>query len=325
MIMQEDPRDYRNHETTTKENVYPHFIPKSVKFYILLSFEIPSLVCYLFVIFYILTQKKLRSAPSNYALLILLFPGFLLAAIDIPLVLNFYQQDKVLFENFIFCKAWRFIDFPTWAMSNIIVSWASFERHILIFHDGLLRTKFGKIFLHYLPPILLLIYITCFHLYFLFFYPCQNIYNFREIFCGLPCYINHNSVSIYDLTIHILIPSILIVIFSVSLLIRVIRSKHRFQQCLKWKKYRRMVFQLIAISSLSLMILIPLFLINLLMLLNFYAYAYRLQELAMFMPYFYSLCLPFVYITSIPDVWRTLKTNVHYRFRRRIASMNSNV
>ncbi len=75
-------------------------------FYILLAIEVPSLPCFLFVIVYIVSKRTLHVALSNYALPVLLFPGFIVIAIDISLLLHFYYPGTILAQNAIFCKTW---------------------------------------------------------------------------------------------------------------------------------------------------------------------------------------------------------------------------
>ncbi|CAF1363365.1 unnamed protein product [Adineta steineri] len=104
------------------------------------------------------TPDGLMLPPQNYALFIVLFLDFTIVGVDISWMISLHYTGSSPFKSFIFCEIWRFVDFPVWAICQILVSWISFERHILIFHNRLLVGKWRMIYLHYAPPIILIVY-----------------------------------------------------------------------------------------------------------------------------------------------------------------------
>ncbi|CAF3505240.1 unnamed protein product [Adineta steineri] len=126
--------------SSTEDNTDYQQIPNSTKFVIMLSLQ------------------TIRTAPQNYALFIVLFLDFTIVGVDISWMISLYHTGSSPFKSFIFCQIWRFVDFPVWAICQILVSWISFERHILIFHNRLLVGKWRMICLHYAPPIILIVY-----------------------------------------------------------------------------------------------------------------------------------------------------------------------
>jgi len=100
-------------------------------------------------------------------------------------------------------------------------------------------------------------------------------------------------------------------------LIRVYRSKRRLQQSMNWRKYRKMLFQLISISSLYLSINFPISIIYILSITSFADRALKALECLSFFGYFIPLLLPFICLTSLPDVWRKIKRKIHRRAKKR--------
>ncbi|CAF2556814.1 unnamed protein product [Rotaria sp. Silwood2] len=305
----------------TQENTPVLPIPISMRFNILLAVHVPSFICYVVVIVYIFTHKTLRSAPNNYTLLFLLILQFFGNAIDIPLLLNFFKQGRVLFENAVFCYIWIFLDHSIWSICTMLVAWASFERHILIFHDRLLRKKWKNICLHYAPPFIIIIYYICYFLYTNIFYPCEHSFDFQSPLCGHPCYVFDKILMWWEMLVHFILMSVCITIFSVSLLIRVFASKRRLQQSLSWRKHSRMAFQLISISYLCLVTLLPFSIVNILFFAGFPGLPLEAIDYCIFITYFNSMCLPFVYLTSIPEIWILCKRAIRRATPRQMAPM----
>lgn len=86
-------------------------IPYSIRFILLLIFEIPSIIGYIFVITYILTRKQLRSAPNNYVMLINLFISFIIVILDIPWTLDTYRRNTTAIISPTLCLIEWFIDY----------------------------------------------------------------------------------------------------------------------------------------------------------------------------------------------------------------------
>lgn len=293
-----------------------------MRFKILLALEIPSLICYLVVIIYIMTQKTLRSGLNYHSLLILLLLNLVVVAIDFSMYLAFFQRGIVPFKNPVYCLIWDFIDNAVWVMGEYMMAWASFERHILIFHERLLRSKWRKICFHYAPPFILLFYVTCFYIYAFFIYPCENSYDYQSTNCAAPCYLNYEIISVSDMIVDFLIPPIMDSIFSITLFIRILYSKHRLRRSVGWRKYGKMAFQLIFISFLFLVTNAPYAIIDALL---FFDSSHSVQvayDFSFSITYLYPLCLPFLCLAWMPQIWGSIKERIHPSTTRQTAPMN---
>ena len=82
---------------------------------------------------------------------------------DNPLYIDAYRLGRHYnsFSMFIpVCLMWWFIDYGFYGAVTVYLAWGSIERHILVFHSHqLLRTQRQRFFIHYLPLIILSIYL----------------------------------------------------------------------------------------------------------------------------------------------------------------------
>jgi hypothetical protein len=142
-------------------------------------------------------------------------------------MLHFYRVGNIWKPTIIFAHFWIFIDSLCYTTQMTGFAWASIERHILIFHTQWISTKTSRFFVHYLPLIAMLIY--CFTYYFVFaLFPfCGDLY-YPSPFNGVPslCTFSHQILGKWDIVCHQIIPTLIIVISSTSLLIRVLHKKN---------------------------------------------------------------------------------------------------
>jgi hypothetical protein len=140
-----------------------------------------------------------------------------------------------------------------------LMFWASFERHILVFHSNLIATKYRRLFIHYIPLVFCAFYTPMIYVYLVFFYSCGNIYDATSILCGSIClYINApNWLQLYDSYVDYTLPVLLIPLCSGTLLIRFINQKQRMQQSVTWRHYRKMTIQLALVSAAYIIFDIP--------------------------------------------------------------------
>ncbi|CAF4600092.1 unnamed protein product [Rotaria sp. Silwood1] len=319
--MQLDPKQNITFINSTQQNVYLQQITPSIRFNIFFILGIPSFIAYTFIIIYTLTNKNLRSAPNNYCLLILLIVELIFQIIDLPLQLYLYHQGKVLFQNATFCFIWRLIDYSGYAAGALLLAWASFERHILIFHDRLLRSKWKNIYLHYAPPFIIIVYVFCFYIYALSFCSYKTPLNFQSVACGNDCIRNYIILFAWGKMVHQIAPSLCIGIFSVSLLIRVLYSKRRLQQAFSWRKHSKMAYQLLSISFVCNAALLPYGTLIFLNEVGVRDIPKAIPEYLYFFATLIPLYLPFVYLTSLSEVWARMKSKVHPTTTRQTAVM----
>ncbi len=132
----------------------------------LYAFILPcSLNCTLFLIYRLLTIKIHRQALHYHPLIFLLLIGLLFELFDLPFQMDYLNISYIRFQSSIFCLIWIYIEFWCHAANSLLLTWISFQRHILIFHHPwMLKYKYNKILFHYLPLLLIFIYLFIYYL-----------------------------------------------------------------------------------------------------------------------------------------------------------------
>jgi hypothetical protein len=291
----------------------------SFQFWFSLSFHVPSLLCYSVVLTYILTKKSQRQALHNHSIIVLLFIALFVVLFDYSWTLDSDRRGKVWLQTPAFCEIWWFLDYGFYNACTVVLAWASFERHILIFHSHLISTKRRRILIHYLPLISILLYLDIFYTYAIFFPPCQNEYDYRSPACGAyPCYLGIQSLGIWDTIAHGIIPTFLVAIFNAGLFVAILRQKRQYHR--NWKKYRKMAFQLFSISALFLSLNFPLAITFLVQLSGYPEWGVQAQ---LYLYYFSALIqylLPFVCLPYVSKIWPRMKAFFR-RYNRRVVPM----
>jgi len=103
--------------------------------------------------------------------------------------------------------------------------------------------------------------------------------------------------------IHGCLSTILVAFFSIALLIRVIIHKHRRHRVFRWKKYRKMIIQLLSISALYLLLNFPIMIMSVARLCGLPAdIGVEAQQITFFLTYWVMFLLPFVALCSLPGL-----------------------
>lgn len=292
-------------ETT---NVIP---PSEVQFWIFLAFEIPSLVCTIFLLSQLLRRRRLRQAIHNHVIIILLVLVLGIEIFDNPLYIDAYRFGG--FANSFpmtpsICLMWWIFDYGFYGAITVFLAWGSIERHLLVFHQQrCLRTRQQQFLLHYLPLILLSVYLLAFYLGVLIFPPCETSFDFEALACGLsPCYEEIPFLNIWDYLANGIVCSFIETIFSAALLIRVLLQKRRMRQAMNWRKHHKMAFQLLSVSFLSLTIVFPQSLLIVIKQLGWISSDGLGTQLDNYLFFFYTFVvflLPFICLSSFPELW----------------------
>lgn len=287
-------------------------IPNSVRFWLLLVTIIPSICCSLSILYHIFSNRNRRHSINNHVIILLLINNLIYEVINIPLYLNYYRLNVVSPATPGLCLTWIFIHEVLYTISTVIVAWASVERHMLIFHERWFSTARGRFLFHYTPIVVLITYIVVFHFVVIILPPCQNVYDYTLEICGNPlCYHDTPLIGTWDNIVHGIMPTMVIVIFSVSLLIRVLRKNYRMRKAFQWRKHRKMTIQLLSISLLYVLLYIPGMSVELAQLCcsNTRINA-DFEEYAGFFLHYVIFLLPFVYIISLIEGSWKIKTIV---------------
>ena len=295
---------------------------QSLLFWLFLSLNIPAVLCSFFILYYLLRERSLREALQNHAIIVILSLNLIYQLIDIPLHLQYFRTDLVRPTISILCLFWWFIDYGFFFINVVLLMWSSFERHIIIFHTWMLGTPLKRLFFHYLPICTIVLLILTFYGVGIFAPPCQNNFDFTADLCGMGgCY---GSVPFFGLIERIglaILPIFLIVFFSIALLMRVVRQKHRVHRVVEWRKQRKLTLHLISISSVYLCFDGPLTLITLVRLSGRPRWAHDEYPVFFYLSYFPILLLPMVCIGSLPGLRNKVKCFGPRRSRRIAVTM----
>ncbi|CAF3825083.1 unnamed protein product [Rotaria sp. Silwood1] len=289
-------------------------IPRPIRFWLLLLFDILSIICSLFLLFHLLFNKTLRCHLINQLMIVLLIIGLIIELADIQFYLNFLRIGIVQPAIPFICILWWFMDLGLYNGYTIIMAWSTIHRYLFIFHDQLIFQGKKRFLFHYLPLIILLLYILTFYIKVIIFPPCMHIFDYTLPVCNdSPCYLNNLVLGIWDSVVNSILPTFIICIFSVIILIRVhYQKRHVINQRNRWRKERKMAIQLISSSVVYLIPNIPL---NLIMLAHLCglpeSVGVKVELYFDFLCYFVIFLYPFICLGFISDVrkkiqWRRL-------------------
>jgi hypothetical protein len=276
-------------------------ISRTIKFIILLILQLASICCSLFLLFHLIAEPTLYRTLHNHTIIALIIVSFLQTIFDLPLTLYYLWTGQA--SSSTFCLIWNFFALSNYAVGVWVMIWALLERHFFIFHDRLIVTFRGKILLHYIPLISSLAIPWIYYFILIFFYPCINTFYPSVLFCGWCCYVKNNQLVLFNWLTFGVIPTFSITLLSLSLIVRVVAQKRRIQQRIYWCQHRRMVIQLISISSLYIFFDSPAIIIGLIQLIS-PTYGIEVQTLYLYYTvYLIPLLIPFVWLNTHRELW----------------------
>lgn len=290
--------------------------PRPLRFWLLLIFDIPAITCSLFVLYHLLFDRAQRRALHNHTIIVLIIIALIFQLIDISWYLDFIRRGIVWPQTPAHCLVWWLVDLGFYNTDAIILAWASTERHILIFHNRWISTQKQRFFVHYLPLLILLLYTTIYYTIVIFFPPCENTYLYTLPVCAaIPCHLLHPILGIWEMGVHGCLSTIIIAFASISLLIRAIMQKRR-HQAFQWKKFRKMIIQLLFISTLYLLFNLPIMTMWLARQCGLPADVGVEEELvAFFITYWVMMLLPIVSLISLPNWKKKIFKLVNWEWR----------
>ena len=286
----------------------PAWMSLTSRFWLLLPFVPLSMLCSLFLLAHLLGMKSLREPIHNHVIIVVLILGLLYVSFNVSGAITFYRLGGVVWPQLSgYCSLWLFVDYGVYNSITVLLAWASFERHILVFHHWLVHTRLRKLLIHYVPLISLLIYMSTFYITVVFLLPCKNDWDYASDVCGdRGCYHDIDLLAYWELYLHGLIPVILIVFFNITLLLRVLCHKRALRQPIQWKKHCKMAIQLLCISALYLTVNFPLFCLAMGHLLGLNA-ADELWEILFYATDHVIMFLPFMCLGCLPELWQKLR------------------
>jgi hypothetical protein len=230
-----------------------------IKYIIMQTCYIPSVICSIFTLTHLLLNRNLRSILYNHTSLILLIISTFDSLLDHPLTLNYLRISRVVPSTNTMCLYWNFVNSIFTVSTYWTMAWGSVERHLLIFSSQLFNSHRGRVLFHYIPfCITTILYPIVANIVVILLYPCQNQFNMVSLFCGFPCSLKVQSVALYTRLAHQFIPVFIVAGATLTLIIRVIKRKRQSQNNqFNWRRSRRMIVQLLALASLFLTLTLP--------------------------------------------------------------------
>jgi hypothetical protein len=284
-------------------------LPRSVRFWLLLLLDIPSIICSIFLLFNLLNDKILRLQLANHVMIILLIIGLILQLVDIPFHLSFLHFGVVYPSTPGLCLVWLFLDIGLMTGCIIIIAWGSIQRYLLIFHRSLFSNGKKRFLFHYFPLTIVLAYILTFYIIGIIFPPCVNTYTYDLPVCNdYLCYFDDPVLGLWDSIVNNIVPIFIMSIFSLILVIRVYNQKRRLNQPNVWRKQRKMTVQLLCGCTLYLVPNMPLNIFVIARLCGLSEHVgVQIQLYFDFLGYFVILLYPFLCFGFLSEVRKKMK------------------
>ena len=282
-----------------------------IKFSILLALQCLALPAYLYVFYQFRQKRQLRESLFHHVILLLLVVSFLFLTIALPFTQAYLYTSRVYPGSNIFCAFWNWIHYSVNIVNLFLMAFASIERNWLIFHPLFTRSNRGKILLHYAPLLFCLVYPTAFYFGAIFLHQCPPFYDYTQLLCVWPCYFNSIRWSIIDVYFNNLTILFCIPVFCSIIYLRVfIRKRVMQRQVFQWRRDKKMILQLWAVSSLYMAVWVPL---QLLSLINTFIDPTFLIQLSLdylfLLPYMIHFFYPFIVILTYPKEMLNWKLN----------------
>ncbi|UJR24590.1 hypothetical protein I4U23_005965 [Adineta vaga] len=295
-------------------------ITNKIRFSLFLILQIPSIICSLYLFIQYATRPRLRQSIHHHVVIVLLCSSFLFITIPVSASEAFFYTATVRPSTYLFCSIWTWIHYTINISNLILMAFSCTERHWLIFRLNPLRTQRQRIFYHYIPIVICILYPALFYFILIFLYPCESVYDFTQLLCIMPCYFMDITIGNIDTFLNNWTPIFAIPLLSGSLFIRFVFQKRQMQmEIFRWKRDRKMVIQLLTIACLYFFMWAPLKSVSIYNLVWTVKISGQFQIDYMFiLPYFIHLFYPFVVLLSNSELRRRnrVKTEVNTPFRR---------
>ena len=291
----------------TLRNTSVASLSRWIRFWILVPSAVLSLGCCLLLLFYFVTNRKLRHGLHNHVIIVLVLLEFFYLSIDVTLYAKYLYDDAVRPETPAICLIWWVASDALHETITFLMAWAAFERHILILKHQWVSTFLKRLFVHYLPIGSILLYGFVFYGVMIFFPPCEHQFDFEQEWCGSACLFADPIFDKYQLVVNEVLFTVLISTFSIALIVRIVwQRRSRLHQPIQWRKHRKMTVQLVAIASNYLLFHLPEMIV---LLANPFdpesEFARRFDLYMNFVGFFAEIFLPFICLASLyPRPWK---------------------
>ncbi|CAF1235199.1 unnamed protein product [Adineta steineri] len=137
---------------------------------------------------------------------------------------------------------------------------------------------------------------------------CTNVWDYTVLYCGGACYTYIQSLITFDWLFNYGFLILIIVISNTALFTRFIWRKASRQQPIQWRRHRRLIIQLIFISSLFLIFGVPSTLVAIIEVLWLPTFLLDIEyNYLTYISVYGNQLYPFVIIGSLPEIQKDLK------------------
>jgi hypothetical protein len=276
-----------------------------IKYIIMQTFYIPSILCSIFTLSHLLANRRLRLVLHNHTSLVLLIISIFDSFLNHPFTLNYLRTGRVTPSTSAMCFSWNLFNSVLTTSNYLTMAWASVERHFLIFYSILFTTSRGRVLFHYIPLVLVaLIYPIVAYAVVIFLYPCISEFNMAVLFCGYTCALKIPSVALFMRIGHIFVPVFIVTGSTIILIARVIKQKHRMQNNqVQRPRHCRMIIQLCTLASLFIALALPSAIVGVVQSCCLPTFAVALQvPYFTFLVRFNTMLMPFMCLSSLPEI-----------------------
>ncbi|CAF1540235.1 unnamed protein product [Rotaria magnacalcarata] len=298
---------------------------------LIITLGVPSLLCFLIIFYYFfrLRHVLLMNRINHHVILCILISDFLIITTELPFTLSYLSLGYVRSSKL--CLFWIYWNYTLPVLSLYLTMYAAIERYMLVFHKQIIMKH--KILFHYMPLGFVCVYPFGIYIYLILIFPCGSNYehDVTALLCGGACYLNDMVQNIYDTVVNTMLPAFTLLIFSLTMIGRVIVHKHVVSPSIPvsntLKRNRRMILQLLGISLLTLMIWMPWIVIILVQ--DLYDPSFGEDFLVLvvnYLAYFASFGSPFFALIGLPEVLvKFMKSNLvgTVTIRRNVVLANS--
>ncbi|CAF0803515.1 unnamed protein product [Adineta steineri] len=231
--------------------------------------------------------------------------------IDYPFVMIYYRYRRVIPATPSFCLWWNWWVYSLTAAFIWVAAWGSIDRHLLIFHNGVMATRRRRFVFHTLPMLIATIYPYIFYFIVIILNSCENYWDYNYVFCLQPCFgYSQPTVALYDFVMHTMIPLSIVTVANVALVIRVLWQKRNQQR--DWQRKWKLAAHLILIAIYFMITWYPEAINNIVYIYTSSPVSVSLQvKYFFFLPAILEMTLPMVSLFFLPDFKRTV-----FRFRQ---------
>ena len=167
---------------------------RSITMPILITFAIPSLICFSFIFYYFIKLRKrlIFDCINHHVILLILIIDFLLISTELPITLYYLAFGNVQTRKI--CLFWIYWDYTLETASLFLTMYASIERYLLVFLQH--HVKNHHFIFHYIPMSCVGLYIPILYFYLVILSPCaQNYpYDTTAFACGGACFFSKKNM-----------------------------------------------------------------------------------------------------------------------------------